>query len=94
MYMLLGLAEQAGMTDPILYRDEDKEPSDPDDQLKGLEKAIEVSKDKIIPKFKKGQLPKEIEEKIERFLPPEQRSLLAPSEKVEAPENLLDKEAV
>ena len=93
MYMLLGLAEQAGIPDPLLYRDEEKEPLDTEEQLEGLEKAIEIAKDKIVPKAQKGHLPKEIEEKIERFLPPEQRSLLSPSEE-EEPSNLLDREAV
>ena len=93
MYMLLGLAEQAGIPDPILYRDEEKEPDDPEDQLAGLENAIQVAKDKIVPKAKKGQLPKDVEEKLKNFSPTEEAGLLAPDRiEEDSPPNLLDKE--
>jgi hypothetical protein len=96
MYLLLGLAEQAGIPEPIIYRGEENEPSEPEEQLDGLQKAIEVAKEKIIPKAKKGHLPKNIEKKLEAFEPPEQPSLLAaspvPEEGMAPPANLLDKE--
>lgn len=94
MYMLLGLAEQTGIPHPILYRDEEKEPLDADEQLQGLEKAVSIAKGRVIPQAKKGKLPPQIEKKIESFSPPEQPSLLAPTETEQAPANLLDKEVL
>ena len=91
MFLLLGLAEQAGIDDPIIYRGEEDEPDDPEDQLTGLERAMEVAKERIVPKAEKGQIPREIEQKLETFEPPEQPSLLAPSGTEQAaPPNLLD----
>ena len=79
MYMLLGLAEQAGIPNPILYRGEEEEGGDPEEEAAGFERAIEVAKAKVIPRAKKGQLPTEIAEKIEEFEPEQQPSLLAPT---------------
>ena len=91
MFLLLGLAEQAGIDDPIIYRGEEDEPDDPEDQLTGLERAMEVAKERIVPRAEKGQIPREIEQKLETFEPPEQPSLLAPSGTEQAaPPNLLD----
>ena len=51
----------------------------------------EVAKERIVPKAEKGQIPREIEQKLETFEPPEQPSLLAPSGTEQAaPPNLLD----
>ena len=51
----------------------------------------EVAKERIVPKAEKGQIPREIEQKLETFEPPEQSSLLAPSGTEQAaPPNLLD----
>lgn len=94
MYMLLALSEKAGIEDPVIYRGEEEEADDPEDQLEGLEKAIEVAKDKIIPKIKKGYMPRKIEEKIEEFVPPEEPSLLAPSTEERPQLSLLDKEEI
>ena len=92
MYMLLGLAEQAGIPAPLLYRDEEKDPDDPEDQLVGLENAIQVAKDKIVPKAEKGHLPKDVEQKLKTFKPTEEVGLLAPDRIEEGPPpNLLDK---
>ena len=92
MYLLLGLAEQAGIPSPVLYRGEENEPDDTEEQLTGLENAIEAAKEKVIPKAEKGHLPKDIEQKLETFDPPEQVSLLA-SNRVEedTSPSLLDK---
>ena len=95
MYMVLALAEQAGFSNPILYRDEEKEPSSLEEQNKGLDAAIEVMKEKVVPKLKEGIIPKDIKEKIEAFVPPEQSSLLAkPEVEKEMPrESLLERGA-
>tara|TARA_R110002096_G_scaffold382046_1_gene575927 strand:+ start:1350 stop:1964 length:615 start_codon:yes stop_codon:yes gene_type:complete len=95
MYMVLALAEQAGYPNPILYRDQEKEPSSIEEQDEGLSAAIEVMKEKVVPKLKKGIVPSEIKEKVEAFVPPEKPSLLAkPEIEEEMPrENLLDRGA-
>ena len=94
MYIILALAEQSGFSNPILYRDQEKEPSSLEEQNKGLDNALEVMKKEVVPKLKKGIVPSEIKEKVEAFVPPERPSLLAKPEvevEVETPrENLLD----
>ena len=97
MYMVLALAEQSGFSNPILYRDQEKEPSSLEEQNKGLDNALEVMKKEVVPKLKKGIVPSKIKEKVEAFVPPERPSLLAKPEvevEVETPrENLLDRGA-
>lgn len=90
MYMILALAEKAGIMDAIIYRGEEEEDTDTDEQLTNIEKAIDIAQDRIVPKAKAGILPKEIEERLEGFVPPKQTGLL---ERTETPEEgLLSKQ--
>jgi len=74
MYMLIALAEKGGITDYVTYSGEEED-MDENEQLDSLEKAIDIAQDKIVPKAKAGMFPKEIEEKLEEFTPP-QKNLL------------------
>ena len=69
MYMVMGLAEKAGVLDYKIYREEDEEPSDGKEQLKGLQTIIETAKETLVPdayKKKASQvLPEKIVEQIE-----------------------------
>ena len=89
MYMIIAFAEKAGIQDYITYQGEDEEPDDDNEQLAGIEEAIDIAQDKIVPKAKAGIFPKEIEERLEKFTAPEQPSLL---EKPQQSESLLGKE--
>ena len=89
MYMIIAFAEKAGIQDYITYQGEDEEPDDDNEQLAGIEEAIDIAQDKIVPKAKAGIFPKEIEERLEKFTAPQQPSLL---EKPQQPESLLGKE--
>ena len=93
MYMLIGLAEKAGIHDYITYQDEQEEDGDDDEdsQLEGIEKAMEIAQERVVPKAKGGALPKVIEEKLENFEAPPQRSLLEKPEEDVQPESLLGK---
>jgi hypothetical protein len=92
MYMIIAFAEKAGIQDYVTYQGEENEESDEDEQLTGIEQAISIAEDKIVPKAKAGVFPKEIEERLEKFTPPEQPSLLEKPETNE-PESLLGREA-
>ena len=76
MYMIMALAEKAGIMDSVVYQGEEDEEDDNDQQLNTIEKAIDIAQDKVIPKVKSGVLPKDIATKLEGFTPPEQPSLL------------------
>ena len=76
MYMIIAFAEKAGIQDYVTYQGEENEESDEDEQLTGIEQAISIAEDKKVPKAKAGVFPKEIEERLEKFTPPEQPSLL------------------
>tara|TARA_R110002074_G_scaffold44287_1_gene115149 strand:+ start:1765 stop:2358 length:594 start_codon:yes stop_codon:yes gene_type:complete len=89
MYMIIAFAEKAGIQDYITYQGEDEEPDDNNEQLAGIEEAIDIAQDKIVPKAKAGIFPKEIEERLEKFTAPEQPSLL---EKPQQSKSLLGKE--
>jgi len=91
MYMIIAFAEKAGIQDYITYEGEEDEPDDEDEQLSGIEKAIDIAQDRIVPKAKAGVFPKEIEERLEQFTPPEQPSLLE-KPTTNQPESLLGKE--
>jgi len=91
MYMIIAFAEKAGIQDYVTYEGEDDEPDEEDEQLEGIEKAIDIAQDRIVPKAKSGVFPKEIEERLEQFTPPEQPSLLEKPE-TSQPESLLDRE--
>ena len=92
MYMIIAFAEKAGIQDYVTYQGEENEESDEDEQLTGIEQAISIAEDKIVPKAKAGVFPKEIEERLEKFTPPEKPSLLEKPETNE-PESLLGREA-
>lgn len=91
MYMIIAFAEKAGIQDYVTYQGEENEESDEEEQLSGIEQAIEIAKDKIVPKVKAGVFPKEIEKRLEEFTPPEQPSLLEKPE-TNQPESLLGRE--
>lgn len=83
MYMVMGLAEKAGVLDYKIYREEDEEPSDGKKQLKGLQNIIETAKETLVPdvyKKKASQvLPEKIVEQIEEVKP---ESLLSKPETI------------
>ena len=89
MYMIIAFAEKADIQDYVTYEGEDEEPDDDDEQLAGIEEAINIAEDRIVPKAKAGIFPKEIEERLEKFTVPEQPSLL---EKPQQSESLLGRE--
>jgi len=91
MYMIIAFAEKTGIQDYVTYEGEEDDASDEEEQLSGIEQAIEIAKDKIVPKVKAGVFPKEIEERLEEFTPPEQPSLLKKPE-TNQPESLLGRE--
>jgi len=91
MYMLIAFAEKAGIQDYVTYEGEENDASDEEEQLSGIEQAIEIAKDKIVPKAKAGVFPKEIEQRLEEFTPPEQPSLLEKKETNKS-ESLLSRE--
>ena len=89
MYMIIAFAEKAGIQDYVTYEGEDEEPADDDEQLAGIEEAINIAQDRIVPKAKAGVFPKEIEERLEKFTAPQQLSLL---EKPQQSKSLLGRE--
>jgi len=91
MYMIIAFAEKAGIQEYVTYQGEENEPDEEDEQLAGIEKAINIAEDRIVPKAKAGVFPKEIEERLEQFTPPEQPSLLEKPE-TNQPESLLGRE--
>ncbi len=91
MFMIIALAEKSGIQEYVTYEGEEDEPDDEEEQLSGIQEAIEIAKDKIVPKAKAGVFPKEIEERLEEFTPPEQPSLLEKPE-TNQPESILGRE--
>ena len=91
MYMLIAFAEKAGIQDYVTYQGEENEESDEEEQLTGIEQAISIAEDRIVPKAKAGVFPKEIEKRLEEFTPPEQPSLLEKTETNQST-SLLDRE--
>jgi len=77
MYMIMALAEKAGIMDAVVYQGEEEDIEDEDnEQLSSIEKAIDIVQDRVVPKAKAGVIPKDIETKLAEFTPPEQPSLL------------------
>ena len=91
MYMIIAFAEKAGIQEYITYEGEQDEPEDENGQLEGIEEAIDIAQSRVVSKVKSGALPKDIEEKLEEFTPPEQPSLLEKTE-TSQPESLLGRE--
>jgi len=77
MYMIMALAEKAGIMDAVVYQGEEEDEEDENnEQLSSIEKAIDIAQDRVVPKAKAGVIPKDIETKLAEFTPPEQQSLL------------------
>ena len=97
MYMILALSERAGLQDVKIYSEQDQEPSSQEEQVKSLNKTMEVMQKTIVPKIAKKSIPTSIAEKIEKFVPPKSPSLLEATEQEEieniSRQNLLDKGA-
>jgi len=91
MYMIIAFAEKAGIQEYITYEGEQDEPEDEDEQISQISQATKIAEDKIVSKVKSGVFPKEIEERLEEFTPPEQSSLLEKTE-TSQPESLLGRE--
>ena len=91
MYMIIAFAEKAGIQDYVTYEGEQDDPEDEDEQLAGVEEAINIAQSRVVSKVKSGALPRDIEEKLKEFTPPEQPSLLEKPETSE-PESLLGRE--
>ena len=91
MYMLIAFAEKAGIQDYVTYEGEQDDPEDEDEQLAGVEEAINIAQSRVVSKVKSGALPRDIEEKLKEFTPPVQPSLLEKPETNE-PESLLGRE--
>ena len=71
-------------------QEEDEAPEE-GDQLTGIDRAISIAENNIVPKAQAGMFPKEIQEKIQEFVPPEQPSLLEKPEQTQS-ESLLSRE--
>lgn len=91
MYMIIAFAEKAGIQDYVTYEGEQDDPEDEDEQLAGVEEAINIAQSRVVSKVKSGALPRDIEEKLKEFTPPVQPSLLEKPETNE-PESLLGRE--
>ena len=77
MYMIMALAEKAGIMDAVVYQGEEEDEEDENnEQLSNIEKAMDIAQDRVVPKAKAGVIPKDIETKLAEFTPPEQPSLL------------------
>ena len=81
MYMLIALATHAGIDEPVI--DDEPDTMEAEEQLTEVQKAIEIAKDKVIPKLQTTGIPREIQQRVEQLEIPEQP--------VEAP-SLLSKE--
>ena len=85
MYMLIAIASKAGIEDPVI----DNEPDEMEigEQQSELDKAINMVKDKVVPKAASGQIPEEIVERVASL--PEQPSLLEPTQNMPEQNSLL-----
>ena len=81
MYLLIALATHGGIDEPVI--DDEEDTLDPDEQLSEVQKAMEIAKDKVIPKIKSSGVPREIQQRVEQ--------LDIPKESPETP-SLLNKE--
>jgi len=70
MYMLIALATHAGIDEPVL--DDESDEADETEQLTEIQKAMEVAKDKIIPKLRGTEIPKDIQQRVEQLEIPEE----------------------
>jgi hypothetical protein len=91
MYMLMALSEKGGVDDYKLYDDEEDDEFDEDQQLEGMDKIMDMAKDKLAPKMKSGVLPRDIEAKIEELDIPARPSLLERQDMSQEEPSLLDR---
>ena len=91
MYMLMALAEKGGIDDYKIYNGEEEDEFDEDEQLEGMDKMMDIAKDKLAPKMKSGVLPRDIEAKIEELDIPARPSLLERQEMPQEEPSLLDR---
>lgn len=91
MYMLMALAEKGGVDDYKLYDDEEDDEFDEDQQLEGMDKIMDMAKDKLAPKMKSGVLPRDIEAKIKELDIPARPSLLERQDMSQEEPSLLDR---
>lgn len=80
MYMIMALVEKAGILEYQIYRGEEDEPSDGEEQIQALDNIISNLKDKVVPKNLKPNLDKILPEKVVQRL-----------NTVEVPKSLLSK---
>ena len=91
MYMLMALAETGGIDDYKIYNGEEEDEFDEDEQLEGMDKMMDIAKDKLAPKMKSGVLPRDIETKIKELDIPARPSLLERQEMPQEEPSLLDR---
>ncbi len=82
MYMLIALATNAGIDEPVI--DDEPDTMEAGEQLTEVQKAIEITKDKIIPALKTNGVPREIQQRVE--------NLKVPEKQPEEPASLLSRE--
>lgn len=91
MYMLMALAEKGGIDDYKIYNGEEEDELDDESELEGMDRVMDVAKQKLAPKMKSGVLPRDIEAKIDELEIPERPSLLEKQEMPQQEPSLLDR---
>ena len=91
MYILMALAEKGGIDDYKIYDGEEEDELDDESELEGMDKVMDVAKQKLAPKMKSGVLPRDIEAKIDELEIPERPSLLERQEMPQEEPSLLDR---
>jgi len=85
MYILVALAEKAKV-EYKLYAGEDEELSSSEEQLTGLNKAMKVAGEKIVPNLQEGKIPPQYLEELKNLDLSEKPSLLEAGETPPVPE--------
>ena len=65
MYMLIAIATHGGIDEPVI--DDDEDTMEAGEQLTEVQKAMEIAKDKLIPKLKTSGVPREIQQRVEQL---------------------------
>ena len=76
MYILIALADMVDVEPRI---DSEDDPSDPEEQLSNIEKAIDMAKEKVVPSQVPAEIAKKVEEQAEKLELPT-KSLLSKEE--------------
>ena len=76
MYILIALADMVDVEPRI---DSEDDPSDPEEQLSNIEKAIDIAKEKVVPSQVPAEISKKVEEQAEKLELPT-KSLLSKEE--------------